>query len=323
MSGTHAIYLTGNYVIAADDGHNHKHEVYADDSEDYDLSPDEDELEDDEESDELDDLEDPRITELVSEDDEPPKLIKKDDSTSKGKKKRAAEDSEEETANLDDIMAKALKPVEPSTNGEVKLSKKQIKKLKNNAGKAVEAAAESKEVKKANAPVKDGPNGKAVEAAVEKKEAKKANAPVKDSPNGKVDKKVQFAKNLEQGPTGGTKETKADAKAETKNEDEKPKASLGPKTVQGVLIDDRKLGKGPAAKKGNKVGMRYIGKLEDGKVFDGNLSLFFIPLSLVPSLMNLFSPCHSQQKRCSLYIQPRRRRSHQGVGHWSCRHVDW
>lgn len=288
VSGTHAIYLTGNYVIAADDGHNHKHEVYGEDGEDYDLSPDEDELDDEEESDELDDLEDPRITELGSEDDEPPKLIKKDESTSKSKKKRAADDSEEETANLDQIMAKALKPVEPSTNGEAKLSKKQIKKLKNNAGKAVEASAENKDVKKANAPVKDSPNGKAVEAAVENKEVKKANAPVKDSPNGKVDKKVQFAKNLEQGPTGGTKETKADSKTdvkgESKNEDEKPKASLGPKTVQGVLIDDRKLGKGPAAKKGSKVGMRYIGKLEDGKVFDGtslNNPSPFHPLILI------------------------------------------
>jgi FK506-binding nuclear protein len=43
---------------------------------------------------------------------------------------------------------------------------------------------------------------------------------------------------------------------------------LGVKEVQGVKIDDKKLGKGPAAKSGNTVAMRYIGKFEDGKVFD-------------------------------------------------------
>ncbi|KAJ6070122.1 hypothetical protein N7499_012009 [Penicillium canescens] len=35
-------------------------------------------------------------------------------------------------------------------------------------------------------------------------------------------------------------------------------------------MDDKKLGKGVAAKSGNVVAMRYIGKLEDGKVFDSN-----------------------------------------------------
>ena len=37
-----------------------------------------------------------------------------------------------------------------------------------------------------------------------------------------------------------------------------------------MTIDDKKLGTGPAAKKGDRVGMRYIGKLKDGKVFDSN-----------------------------------------------------
>ena len=148
-------------------------------------------------------------------------------------------------------MAKSLKPAEPATNGEVKLSKKQLKKLKNNAGKAVEATVENKDVKKE-----------------ENKDSKK-----EELASPKVDKKVQFAKNLEQGPANGMKDKKTDNKADskpaTKMDGEKGKASLGVKTVQGVKIDDKKLGSGPAAKKGNKVGMRYIGKLEDGQVFDG------------------------------------------------------
>lgn len=234
---------------------------------DYDLSADEEELDDDldedDESDELDDLEDPRITEIGTDEEQAPKLVKNEAAAKKGKNKRAAEESEDEPAKLDDIMEKSLMP-KPVTNGEPKLSKKQLKKLKNNAGKAVEAAVESKDVKKEESSAKDG------------------------SPP-KVDKKVQFAKNLEQGPSGtakdpkthtkagakeSKKETKKEAKAESKAEPtvngQTPKAGLGPKTLQGgVKIDDKKLGKGPACKKGDKVGMRYIGKLTDGKVFDG------------------------------------------------------
>ena len=217
------------------------------------MSPDEDELDDDEESDELDDLEDPRITEVGSEEEadeeEAPKLVKKAEQVQKGKNKRVREASSdnEAPASLDEIMAKSLKTEKPTSNGatndEPKLSKKQLKKLKNNAGKAVEAAAENKNVMK--------------EDSV---------AGAKDSP-AKGDKKVQFAKNLEQGPA---KSDTDKIKAETKKEEGRPKPSLGVKTVQGVKIDDRKLGSGRAAKKGDKVGLRYIGKLsKDGKVFDG------------------------------------------------------
>lgn len=252
-------------MVPADSGHNHEHELYdgEDEEDDYDMSPDEDELGDDEESDELDTLEDPRITEVASEDEEvPPKLVKKDEiakkeePAKKGKNKRAREESNDEkevSASLDDIMAKSLKPAEPTTNGETKLSKKQLKKLKNNAGKAVEAA-----------------NGD--------KEGKKEDAAPKDSPL-KGDKRVQFAKNLEQGPASSPDTLKTDSKDKTKTEPKteegEPKASLGVKIVQGVKIHDKKSGTGSAAKKGSRVGMRYIGKLKDGKVFDCKCALLF------------------------------------------------
>ena len=257
MTGTHDIYLTGNYVIPEDDeGHNLRHEVYDSDEEDedeeYDLSPDEDELElelDSDESDELDAIADPRVTEVDSEEEAAPKLVAKADK--KGNNKRSADELDEE-ATLDAMLADSLKPEEP------KLSKKQLKKLKKNNGEA--AAAKTEDSKKDDAE--------------------------KDSAAAKSDKKVQFAKNLEQGPTGSAEKAKAKSdtpakvKAETpvkeKNENKgkeknetKGKTTLGPKTVNGVLIDDKKLGSGPAAKKGDKVSMRYIGKLTDGKVFDG------------------------------------------------------
>lgn len=234
VSGTHTIYLTGNYVVPDDHGHNHHHEVYDseddEDDEDYDLSPDEDELEiDEDESDDLDALEDPRITEVDSDDEEAPKLVaKKDDK--KGKNKRSA-DEITEAASLDDIMAKSLKP---EADEEPKLSKKQLKKLKKNNGEAAPAKVEE----------------------AKKDEAKKSDA--KDVTLTKGDKKVQFAKNLEQGPTGSAEKAKASA------------SDSKIKTVNGVKIEDKKVGSGSAAKKGNRVGMRYIGKLNDGKVFDSN-----------------------------------------------------
>jgi FK506-binding nuclear protein len=66
-------------------------------------------------------------------------------------------------------------------------------------------------------------------------------------------KKVQFAKNLEQGPTGSAK------------------PAVGVKVIQGVTVDDRKIGNGRTAKKGDTVGVRYIGKLQNGQQFDGEL----------------------------------------------------
>jgi len=245
VSGTHTIYLTGNYVIPDDNGHNHHHEVYDSESdsdeEEYDLSPDEDELDlEDDESDDLDTLENPRVTEVDSEE-EAPKLVAKvgkEKAEKKGKNKRSADEINEGTS-LDDIMAKSLKP---EANEELKLSKKQLKKLKKNNGES--AAVKTEESKTADS---------------ENQSAAKSD---------KTDKKVQFAKNLEQGPTGSAEKAKTDA-AEKKAD----KVGLGVKTINGVKLDDKKLGSGPACKKGNKVSMRYIGKLTDGKVFDCKLPM--------------------------------------------------
>lgn len=63
------------------------------------------------------------------------------------------------------------------------------------------------------------------------------------------DKKVSFTKDLEQGPTGSKKSKKLEG---------------------GVTVEDKATGEGPAVKKGDKVGVRYIGKLSNGKVFDSN-----------------------------------------------------
>ena len=216
----------------------------SDEEEDYDMEPDEDELDDsmdeDESIDDLDGMEDPRIAEIESdEDEEAPQLAKVEkkkieQKPAANKNKRPAEDDAEGGAETLDEMITKEKATADGVNGEPKLSKKQLKKLKKNDGQAGAAP------------------------GVEKSEKVEVEAP---SSNGK---KVQFAKDLEQGPTP-TKDTK------TEKKDDKSKATLGVKTVQSVTIDDKKLGSGQAAKNGDRISMRYIGKLKDNqKVFDSN-----------------------------------------------------
>jgi FK506-binding nuclear protein len=237
-TGPYKIYLTGNFCIPPDVDSDEEDDEDSDEDE-LDLLPEglEDMSDSEDEEDELDDLEDPRITE-VDDEDQAPKLTKAAETLKKGKNKRPAEedepeDDEDEDADMtsEDILKKILKAPAP----EEKLSKKQKKKLKNNAGEAVPTTGGAEKDKK---PV-----------AKEEKTKEPAN---KEGPsNGK---KVQFAKNLEQGPTP----TKASNQAKT-----------GTKNVEGVIIDDRKPGQGKQAKKGDRVELRYIGKLQDGKVFDG------------------------------------------------------
>ncbi|CDO76024.1 hypothetical protein BN946_scf184665.g16 [Trametes cinnabarina] len=64
-------------------------------------------------------------------------------------------------------------------------------------------------------------------------------------------------------------EEKKDKQEKKKDKSEKPKGET--KTLSGgVKVIDHKVGSGPQAKAGDRVSMRYIGKLENGKVFDQN-----------------------------------------------------
>ncbi|PWN98639.1 FKBP-like protein [Tilletiopsis washingtonensis] len=75
-------------------------------------------------------------------------------------------------------------------------------------------------------------------------------------------------------------EKKAAAAADKKKAaDEKAKAAAAKeakskkqKLPSGVEIEDKKIGTGPIAKAGQRVGMRYIGRLVSGKQFDANTS---------------------------------------------------
>ncbi|CCG22842.1 peptidyl-prolyl cis-trans isomerase [Candida orthopsilosis Co 90-125] len=109
--------------------------------------------------------------------------------------------------------------------------------------------------------------------AASEEESKKSKKAKKNAAKKEEKKSVQFSEELEQGPTGSTlakdKKEKKSAESDKASKDKKypTKTLLG-----GVITEDRKVGSGPTAKSGNKVGIRYIGKLKNGKVFDKNTS---------------------------------------------------
>lgn len=120
--------------------------------------------------------------------------------------------------------------------------------------KPVKAKKETKAVKDKES--KETKNAK--KRAAEETEAPAADKSKKQKKT--EEKKVAFSKELEQGPTG---------------KDAKKAAAPAPTTKKlagGVVTEDKKVGSGPVCKKGDKVSVRYIGKLQNGKTFDSNTS---------------------------------------------------
>ncbi|KAF3221509.1 peptidylprolyl isomerase fpr4 [Orbilia oligospora] len=283
VTGSYTVYLTGNYVTeprqlppsyGGDDSEDEE-DLYSDDEDEFDMDA-EDELQQvlaqlksgayddvdadsDEESDDLDDVEDPRITE-IDDDEEAPTLVKskKPEEALTNKEKKAAAKAAQLKAKAAETAAKALSAKKRSAD-EMDIDVPPSSETLSSGGAAPAAATE------------------APQSSLSKKQQKKLKAnsgePVSVStPTEK--KKVQFASQLEQGPTPNGNKSPATPVEKTKAEktkDEKPTAqSSKSRTVDGVKIEDHKLGSGPEAKKGQKVSMRYIGKLTDGKVFDSN-----------------------------------------------------
>lgn len=107
-------------------------------------------------------------------------------------------------------------------------------------------------------------------AVVEELPEETEEKPAKQSKKQKKEeaKKVAFKEELVEGPTT--------TKKEQKKKEAAPVAPAKPKAKQlegGIVIEDRTIGKGKQCKKGDKVGMRYIGKLKknEKKVFDKNV----------------------------------------------------
>lgn len=69
-----------------------------------------------------------------------------------------------------------------------------------------------------------------------------------------------------------SKDQKKDKKKKEKKEKSEDSTPLKTQELAGgVKALDKTIGTGPEAKKGDTVSMRYVGKLEDGNVFDSNM----------------------------------------------------
>ncbi|KAI8581289.1 hypothetical protein K450DRAFT_232325 [Umbelopsis ramanniana AG] len=156
----------------------------------------------------------------------------------------ASEDDEED----DDILANGI-----VTNGAKRLA-------------AVEESDEEEEEEEEEVPVaKNGKKRAAEQAAAPATKKQKAQEQAKKQESKKPEPKKPEAKKEQ----AKKEEPKKEQPKKEEAKKEKPKAT---KLANGLVIEDMKVGTGPKAKAGQRIGMRYIGKLQSGKVFDKNVS---------------------------------------------------
>lgn len=115
------------------------------------------------------------------------------------------------------------------------------------------------------------------EVANKKRKAETQETDSKRSTTSTTEKKAATPTAAEKKADQAAKKQKTEAAkpAEKKKEAaEKPEEKSSKKQTlpSGLIIEDFKVGDGPVAKKGKRLGMRYIGKLMNGKQFDANTS---------------------------------------------------
>ena len=104
-----------------------------------------------------------------------------------------------------------------------------------------------------------------------KKKLKSADGEAAPAPEVVQEKKKSKREKKREKEAAKEKEEEKGEKPQEKREEKLSKKPIEREITGGIKILDSKIGTGPMAKKGNKVRMRYIGKLTDGKVFDKNV----------------------------------------------------
>ncbi|CAI4670775.1 AGK_G0040220.mRNA.1.CDS.1 [Saccharomyces cerevisiae] len=157
------------------------------------------------------------------------------------------------TPDEDEIIGDDMDDLDDEEEEEVRIEEVQEEDEEDNDGEE-EQEEEEQEEEEQKEEVKPEPKKS-------KKEKKRKHEEKEEEKKAKKVKKVEFKKDLEEGPTK--------PKSKKEQDKHKPKSKV---LEGGIVIEDRTIGNGPQAKRGARVGMRYIGKLKNGKVFDKNTS---------------------------------------------------
>lgn len=188
------------------------------------------------------------------------------------------EDDEDDDEEDDDISIEEIEVDSDLDSEEFEEGRLQEIEEANNSKKAVNNKKRSAEADvdessaSITAPVTDAELAAAAKQAgldpsnLSKNQRKKLNKRLKTGVDESVEnEKVEVvAKDAKDGKVKAASATKS---TETKDGKTVSKSITLP---SGVKIEDRKVGSGPQAKAGNRLGMRYVGRLQNGKQFDAN-----------------------------------------------------
>ncbi|KAF5393240.1 hypothetical protein D9757_000685 [Collybiopsis confluens] len=89
-------------------------------------------------------------------------------------------------------------------------------------------------------------------------------------PLSKAEKKKNKKQKLQDGSAAASGGEAKSTKSESTDQKKSKKETTVKELPSGLKIAEAKIGSGPVAKKGQTIGMRYIGKLANGKLFDSN-----------------------------------------------------
>lgn len=161
------------------------------------------------------------------------------------------DDEEEDPSRFEEL-------IQPKVKKAIEATPKQSKK-------AVEAAPTPSKKRSADAPASEGtPTTKQLQKKLKADIGTPTASPAQASatPSKVVESKVEKQ-------TKAAKDAIPKTEVTEKKSVEKPGSKMTTtKLASGLIIEEKTAGTGPAAKAGQKVGMRYVGKLSNGKVFD-------------------------------------------------------
>ncbi|KAI8391372.1 uncharacterized protein BYT42DRAFT_542931 [Radiomyces spectabilis] len=267
VKGDNTIHLTGNYIFEDDE------DEYSDDDEE--MESDEENwadmpegmdpeqmaqyLDGDEDSEDDEDFDDEELDEELDEDDE------EEDSEDDDEDEDEEEESGDEWVVAESSGDKKKRPAEASNEQQPASKKQKAAELMQKEVEEQKKEAE-KQKKQAEKQKKQAEEQKK-EAEKQKKQAEKQKKQAEEQK-----KKAEEQKKKAEEQKKKAEEQKKKAEEQKKKAEAAKEKSTVKKLPNGLIIEDIKIGTGEVAKSGKRVGMRYIGKLTNGKVFDKNVS---------------------------------------------------